>query len=171
MNQPKVGRKIPSRILPPVPKGRSLVLYFYPKDLTSGCTAEGLDFKALHRGFSAAGAVVRGVSRDSDASHAKFRAKHGFPFELIADESSALCDAFGVIKLKSLYGRKYMGVERSTFLVDAQGKLAREWRKVKVAGHAAEVLEAARALRAAPKKKPAAKPTKKTAARRRRSTR
>ena len=172
MNEPKVGRKIQSRLLPPVPKGKSLVLYFYPKDLTSGCTAEGLDFKSLHRGFVAAGAVVRGVSRDSDASHAKFRAKHGFPFELVADESSALCDAFGVIKLKSLYGRKYMGVERSTFLIDAQGRLAREWRKVKVAGHAAEVLEAARGLRAAPKPKPATKsPKQKTAARRRRSTR
>ena len=172
MNEPKLGRKIPSRILPPVPKGKSLVLYFYPKDLTSGCTAEGLDFKALHRGFTSAGAVVRGVSRDSDASHAKFRAKHGFPFALIADESSALCDAFGVVKLKSLYGRKYMGIERSTFLIAKDGTLAREWRKVKVAGHAAEVLEAARGLRMPLKAKPAAKaPRKKTAARRRRSTR
>jgi peroxiredoxin Q/BCP len=174
MNEPKVGRKIPSRLLPPVPKGKSLVLYFYPKDLTSGCTAEGLEFKALHRAFTGAGAVVRGVSRDSDASHAKFRAKHGFPFELIADEASALCDAFGVIKLKSLYGRKYLGIERSTFLIAKDGTLVREWRKVTVAGHAAEVLEAVRGLRTTPKpkSKTATKsPTKKTAARRRRSTR
>src|SRR5688572_27612121 len=161
MNEPKVGRKIPARVLPPVPKGKSLVLYFYPKDLTSGCTAEGLDFKALYRGFTAAGAIVRGVSRDSGASHAKFRAKHGFPFELIADESSALCDAFGVVKLKSLYGRKYMGIERSTFLIAKDGTLAREWRKVKVAGHAAEVLEAARGMRAAPKAKTVSKASKK----------
>jgi len=177
MNEPKVGRKIPARVLPPVPKGKSLVLYFYPKDLTSGCTAEGLDFKALYRGFTAAGAIVRGVSRDSGASHAKFRAKHGFPFELIADESSALCDAFGVVKLKSLYGRKYMGIERSTFLIGADGRLAQAWRKVKVKGHAAEVLAAARALRGGPKPsaaKPAAprrKKKKKVAASRRRSTR
>lgn len=155
MNEPKVGRKFPSRSLPPVPKGKSLVLYFYPKDLTSGCTAEGLDFKARHAAFARAGAVIRGVSRDSAASHAKFSAKHRFPFELIADEESALCDAFGVIKLKSLYGRKYLGIERSTFLIGSDGRLLREWRKVKVAGHAAEVLEAVRALR-----------TTKTAARR-----
>lgn len=156
MNEPKVGRKIPSRSLPQVPKGKSLVLYFYPKDLTSGCIAEGLDFKALHGAFSRAGAVVRGVSRDSAASHAKFIAKHGFPFELIADEDSALCDAFGVIKLKSLYGRKYLGIERSTFLIGKDGRLLREWRKVKVAGHAAEVLEALRAKPTPAKKKVAA---------------
>ena len=167
MNEPKVGRKLPSRSLPRVPKGKSLVLYFYPKDLTSGCTAEGLDFKALHAAFVRAGAVVRGVSRDSAASHARFSAKHRFPFELIADEGSALCDAFDVIKLKSLYGRKYRGVERSTFLIDAQGRLLREWRKVKVAGHAAEVLEAVRAARTPP-----GKPVrKKAAASRRRSAR
>jgi len=167
MTKPTVGRKISHRSLPTTPKGKALVLYFYPKDLTSGCTAEGLDFKALNASFARAGAVVRGVSRDSAASHAKFRAKHGFPFELIADEDSALCDAFDVVKLKSLYGRKYMGIERSTFLIDARGTLAQEWRKVKVAGHAAEVLEAVRALRAVPKPKPRTK----AAAPRRRSTR
>jgi peroxiredoxin Q/BCP len=153
MNEPKVGRKIPSRSLPPVPKGKSLVLYFYPKDLTSGCTAEGLEFKALHAAFGRAGAVVRGVSRDSAASHAKFSAKHRFPFALVADEDSALCDAFGVIKLKSLYGRKYLGIERSTFLIGKDRTLLREWRKVKVAGHAAEVLAAARELAEAPRRR------------------
>ena len=165
MNEPMIGRKIPTRSRPPLPKGKSLVLYFYPKDLTSGCTAEGLDFKALHAAFTRAGAVVRGVSRDSTASHAKFIAKHRFPFALIADESSTLCDAFGVIKLKSLYGRKYLGIERSTFLIGKDGTLLREWRKVKVAGHAAEVLEA---LRASPKPKPV---KKRSAAARRRSAR
>jgi len=171
MTKPTVGRKITHRSLPTTPKGKALVLYFYPKDLTSGCTAEGLDFKALHAAFGRAGAVVRGVSRDSATSHAKFRAKHGFPFELIADEASALCDAFDVVKLKSLYGRKYLGIERSTFLVTKDGTLAREWRKVKVAGHAADVLEAVRALRAAPKQKPKPKTKNQTAARRRRSAR
>lgn len=177
MTKPTVGRKFTHRSLPTTPKGKALVLYFYPKDLTSGCTAEGLDFKSLSAGFGRAGAVIRGVSRDSAASHAKFRAKHGFPFELIADEASALCEAFDVVKLKSLYGRKYMGIERSTFLLAKDGTLVREWRKVKVAGHAAEVLEAVRALRAAPKPtpkpepKPKPKPKKKAAARRRRSAR
>ena len=173
MSKPKVGLKIAHRSLPPTPTGMSLVLYFYPKDLTSGCTAEGLDFKALHARFARAGAVVRGVSRDSATSHAKFRAKHGFPFELIADEDSALCNHFDVIKQKSLYGRKYLGIERSTFLIDAHGRLAHEWRKLKVAGHAAAVLEAACALSAKPKvkSKSTAKPGKTAAAPRRRSTR
>ncbi len=153
MNAPKVGLKISHRSLPPTPKGKSLVLFFYPKDLTSGCTAEGLDFKALHARFVRAGALVRGVSRDSATSHAKFRAKHGFPFELIADEDSALCEHFDVIRQKSLYGRKYLGIERSTFLIDPQGRLAREWRKLKVAGHAAEVLEAVRDLGKAPSRR------------------
>ncbi len=171
MSKPKVGLKIAHRSLPPTPTGKSLVLYFYPKDLTSGCTAEGLDFKALHARFARAGAVVRGVSRDSAASHAKFRSKHGFPFELIADEDSALCDHFDVIKQKSLYGRKYLGIERSTFLIDSQGRLAREWRKLKVAGHATEVLEAVRALGAAPTAKSIAKSKSTAAAKRRRSAR
>ena len=127
-------------------KGHWLVLYFYPKDSTPGCTTEGLDFNALLPRFKKLGATVLGVSRDSIKSHQNFCTKQGFKFDLVSDADEALCNAFGVIKPKKLYGREYVGVERSTFLIDAQGKLAREWRKVKVKGHAAEVLEAAREL-------------------------
>jgi len=127
-------------------RGKNVVLYFYPKDSTPGCTQEGLDFKGLHTKFRRANTVIFGVSRDSLASHEKFKAKQGFPFELISDPDETLCGYFDVIKEKSLYGRKFMGVERSTFLIDADGKLRNEWRKVKVKGHADEVLDAVKAL-------------------------
>ncbi|HEX2139501.1 MAG TPA: peroxiredoxin [Woeseiaceae bacterium] len=127
-------------------RGKKVVLYFYPKDMTPGCTNESQDFRDLHGQFKRAGAVVLGVSRDSLASHDKFRAKHDLPFDLLSDPDETLCRQFDVIRPKSLYGRKFMGVERSTFLVDENGKLRREWRKVKVKGHAAEVLEAARGI-------------------------
>jgi thioredoxin-dependent peroxiredoxin len=126
--------------------GRTLVVYFYPKDNTSGCTQEGEAFRDLHARFRKAGVELVGVSPDSVASHDKFIAKYGFPFPLLADEDKALCQLFGVWKEKSMYGRKYMGVERSTFLIDAKGVLRREWRKVKVPGHAEEVLAAAAGL-------------------------
>jgi peroxiredoxin Q/BCP len=126
--------------------GSKLVLYFYPKDMTEGCTLEGRDFRDLHPAFRRAKTMVLGVSKDSCERHAKFRAKEDFPFELLSDEDEKLCRLFDVIREKSLYGRKFMGIERSTFLFDADGKLAREWRKVRVKGHAAEVLEAARSL-------------------------
>lgn len=127
-------------------RGRKVVLYFYPKDMTPGCTTESQDFRDLHAQFERAGTVILGVSRDSLASHEKFRAKHDLPFELLSDPDETLCRQFDVIRPKALYGRKFMGVERSTFLIDADGRLRREWRKVRVKGHAAEVLEAAREL-------------------------
>lgn len=126
--------------------GRKRVLYFYPKDNTSGCTKEGQAFAELYPQFRKARIEVVGISPDSLASHEKFKAKYGFPFELLADEDKKVCTLFDVYKEKSMYGRKYMGVERSTFLVDADGVLRREWRKVKVPGHAEEVLAAAREL-------------------------
>ncbi len=127
-------------------RGRNVVIYFYPKDSTPGCTAEGQDFRDLHAKFRRQGAIVLGVSRDSMASHEKFRDKQKFPFDLISDPDEALCRKFDVIQEKTLYGRKFMGIERSTFLIDAAGKLRNEWRKVKVKGHAAEVLEAVKGL-------------------------
>ena len=127
-------------------RGKKVVIYFYPKDSTPGCTTEGQDFRDLHAKFKRAKAVVLGVSRDSLASHEKFKAKHKFPFELISDPDEALCRYFDVIKEKSLYGKKFMGIERSTFLIDEEGKLRQEWRKVKVKGHAQEVLDAVRTL-------------------------
>jgi len=127
-------------------KGKSLVLYFYPKDATSGCTVEAQQFRDLADKFKRAGAIVLGVSRDSLKSHEKFREKESLPFHLLSDPEEKLCGLFDVIKEKSLYGRKYMGIERSTFLIDGSGVLRREWRKVKVAGHAQEVLDAVRSL-------------------------
>jgi peroxiredoxin Q/BCP len=126
--------------------GKKLVIYFYPKDMTSGCTRESQDFRDLYAAFRKAGAQIVGVSRDSVASHEKFKEKEQLPFELLSDADERLCKAFDVIKEKTLYGRKYLGVERSTFLLDAAGVLRREWRKVKVPGHAEEVLEAAKSL-------------------------
>ena len=123
-------------------RGKKVVLYFYPKDSTPGCTTEGQDFRDLHAKFKRQNALILGVSRDSLASHEKFKAKHKFPFELLSDVDEALCKKYDVIHEKSLYGRKFMGVVRSTFLIDENGKLRQEWRKVKVKGHAAEVLEA-----------------------------
>jgi thioredoxin-dependent peroxiredoxin len=123
-------------------KGKTVVLYFYPKDDTPGCTTEGLDFAALHDKFVAANAIIVGVSRDSVKSHDKFCAKHGFPFTLISDAEELLCAQFDVIKMKNMYGKQVRGIERSTFVIDATGKLAQEWRGVKVAGHAQAVLDA-----------------------------
>ncbi|MBW8809073.1 MAG: peroxiredoxin [Lysobacter sp.] len=122
--------------------GQWLVLYFYPKDSTPGCTTEGLDFNALLPKFKKLGATVLGVSRDSIKSHQNFCAKQGFKFELVSDKDETLCNAFGVIKEKSLYGRKYIGIERSTFLIDPKGVIVQSWRPVKVAGHAQAVLDA-----------------------------
>lgn len=125
--------------------GQWLVLYFYPKDSTPGCTTEGIDFNALLPKFKKAGAAVLGVSRDSLKSHQNFRTKQGFKFNLISDTDEALCQAFGVIKEKQLYGRKYIGIERSTFLIDAKGRIAQVWRGVRVPGHAQAVLDALKA--------------------------
>ena len=127
-------------------RGQNVVLYFYPKDSTPGCTTEGRDFAALHAKFRRHKTVILGVSRDSLASHEKFRAKQSFPFDLISDPDEKLCKKFDVIHEISLYGRKFMGVVRSTFLIDADGKLRQEWRKVKVKEHAEAVLEAVKAL-------------------------
>jgi peroxiredoxin Q/BCP len=149
------GKKVPDFSLPSTggkpwklsaARGQPVVLYFYPKDNTSGCTKEGLAFRDLHAQFRKAKIQIFGVSPDSLASHEKFKAKFGFPFELLSDEDRTACRLFGVWKEKSMYGKKYMGVERSTFLVDAEGVLRREWRKVKVDGHAEDVLAAAREL-------------------------
>jgi peroxiredoxin Q/BCP len=127
-------------------RGKNVVLYFYPKDMTPGCTNESIDFTALHAKFKRANTVVFGISRDSLASHEKFKAKHNMPFELISDADESLCRLFDVIKEKNMYGRKVMGIERSTFLIDESGKLRSEWRKVKVKDHAQAVLDAAKAL-------------------------
>ncbi len=127
-------------------KGRPVVLYFYPKDNTPGCTIEGSQFRDLHKKFAKADAVVVGVSRDSLKSHEGFKAKMNFPFELLSDADEALCRTFGVIKMKNMYGKKVRGIERSTFLIGPDGKLVREWRGVKVPGHAQEVLEAVSAI-------------------------
>ncbi len=126
--------------------GHPVVLYFYPKDNTPGCTQEGADFRDLHGKFAKLGAVVAGISRDSIKAHEAFKAKMGFPFDLISDADEKLCAQFGVIKMKNMYGKKVRGIERSTFLIDGKGILVREWRGLKVAGHAAEVLEAVKAL-------------------------
>jgi peroxiredoxin Q/BCP len=150
-----MDRKVPAFALPATggrtwkladAAGKPLVVYFYPKDATSGCTQEGEAFRDLYPKFRQAGVQIVGVSPDSVASHEKFKAKYAFPFELLSDEDRAACQLFDVWKEKSLYGRKYMGVERCTFLLDAMGVLRREWRKVKVRGHADEVLAAATAL-------------------------
>ncbi len=127
-------------------KGKIVVLYFYPKDSTPGCTTEGIDFTALHDQFIKANAVVVGVSRDSVKSHDNFCAKHGFPFVLISDTEEKLCAQFEVMKMKNMYGKQVRGIERSTFIIGADGKLANEWRGVKVAGHAQAVLDCVQTL-------------------------
>jgi thioredoxin-dependent peroxiredoxin len=127
-------------------KGHPVILYFYPKDDTPGCTTEGANFRDLYADFAKRGAVIVGCSRDSLQSHAKFKAKLEFPFELIADPDETLCTRFGVIKMKNMYGKQVRGIERSTFLIGPDGALVREWRGVKVPGHAEEVLAAVRAL-------------------------
>ncbi|WP_426245727.1 peroxiredoxin [Pseudomonas sp. TWR3-1-1] len=127
-------------------KGKQVVIYFYPKDSTPGCTTEGQGFRDHYAQFQAANTEVFGVSRDSLKSHENFKAKQGFPFELLSDKDEALCQLFEVIKLKKLYGKEYLGVDRSTFLIDKDGVLRHEWRGVKVPGHVEAVLEQAKAL-------------------------
>ncbi len=127
-------------------KGQNIVLYFYPKDSTPGCTTEGQNFRDHIKKFEKLNTVIFGVSRDSIQSHEKFKSKQCFPFELLSDPEGKLCNKFDVIKEKNLYGKKYMGIERSTFLIDKKGVLRQEWRKVKVKGHVDEVLEAVKAL-------------------------
>ncbi|MGO9930353.1 MAG: peroxiredoxin [Steroidobacteraceae bacterium] len=126
--------------------GSALVIYFYPRDNTSGCTQEGADFAALHDQFMKAKTLILGISPDSVVSHEKFKKKMSFPFNLLSDPEQKVCRLYEVIREKSMYGRKYMGVERSTFLIDRQGVLRHEWRKVKVKDHAAAVLAAVKAL-------------------------
>jgi peroxiredoxin Q/BCP len=127
-------------------RGQPLVLYFYPKDNTPGCTDEGGQFRDLHGEFQKLGCAVYGVSRDSIKSHEGFKAKMSFPFELLSDPDEVLCQMFGVMKMNNMYGKQVRGIERSTFVIDAAGKLRREWRGVKVPGHAAEVLEFVKTL-------------------------
>jgi peroxiredoxin Q/BCP len=150
-----LGGKVPDFELPSTSGGNvrlkgllggTVVLYFYPRDNTPGCTLEGQQFAALQARFTKAGATVFGISRDSLASHQKFREKMGYPFALLSDEDERVCKLFDVIREKNMYGRKVLGIERSTFLIDARGVLRREWRRVKVEGHALEVLEAAQSL-------------------------
>lgn len=151
----KTGRKAPDFNLPATGdkkirlkdlRGENVVLYFYPRDNTPGCTTEGQDFKALHSKFRRQKTVILGVSRDSIAAHEKFRSKFKFPFDLVSDPEEKACKAYDVIKEKNMYGKKVIGIERSTFLIDASGTLRQEWRKVKVKGHAEEVLAAVKAL-------------------------
>jgi peroxiredoxin Q/BCP len=155
MSTPAIGKTVPNFSLPATGgkavalkdlRGSNVVVYFYPKDNTPGCTTESCDFTSLHAKFRKRNTVVLGVSRDSLASHEKFKAKFEMPFDLLSDGDEALCRLFDVIKEKNMYGKKVMGVERSTFLIDAEGKLRAEWRKVSVKGHAAEVLAAVEAL-------------------------
>ena len=127
-------------------KGKKLVLYFYPKDNTPGCTTEGVQFGELHKQFAKAGCEIFGVSRDSLKSHENFKAKFAFPFELLSDAEEAACAQFGVIKMKNMYGKKVRGIERSTFVLDGKGVLLREWRGLKVPGHAEEVLSFVKTL-------------------------
>jgi peroxiredoxin Q/BCP len=150
-----VGRKVPDFAVPVTggtewslsdARSEKVVIYFYPKDMTTGCTKESQDFRDLYPAFRKARVRLFGISRDSLKSHDKFRDKEKLPFELLSDADEKVCKIFDVIKEKSLYGRKYMGVDRSTFLIDAGGVLRREWRGVKVPGHAEEVLEAAKSL-------------------------
>ena len=155
MTRVSVGNKVPDFTLPATGEqeitlsdytGRNVVLYFYPKDSTSGCTLEGQDFRDRINTFRRRKTTVLGISRDSLRSHENFRAKHEFPFDLLSDADEKVCRLFDVIREKNMYGRKVMGIERSTFLIDARGILRREWRKVKVKGHVDEVLEAIKAL-------------------------
>ena len=150
-----VGRAIPNITLPANAgktislsdyQGKNIILYFYPKDSTPGCTTQGQNFRDLKTQLDACNTVVLGASKDSVRRHDNFIAKQAFNFDLLSDEEEVLCQAFGVIKLKKLYGKEYMGIERSTFLIDEKGILRQEWRKVKVKGHADEVLTAAQAL-------------------------
>lgn len=127
-------------------KGKNLVIYFYPKDSTPGCTTEGQDFRDNYKEFQKYNTEILGVSRDSVKSHENFKQKQLFPFELLSDPDEKMCKSFDVMKLKSMYGKEYVGVDRSTFLIASDGKVAKEWRSVKVKGHVAEVLEAVKLL-------------------------
>jgi len=151
----EIGKKVPNFKLPATGdkqialkdlRGKNVVLYFYPKDSTPGCTREGQDFNANLDKFKRQNTVVLGISRDSLKSHENFKAKQGFRFDLLSDADEDVCKLFDVIKLKNMYGKKVRGIERSTFLIDEDGRLVREWRKVKVDGHVDEVLEAVKAL-------------------------
>lgn len=152
MSKVTIGKKVPDFAIATTggkfrlkdARGGKLVVYFYPRDNTPGCTREGSDFSALHAQFAKAGTTILGISTDSLASHEKFIARMGFPFALGSDEDQAVAGLFGVWKEKNMYGKKVMGIERSTFLIDAEGVLREEWRKVKVDGHAEAVLAAAR---------------------------
>jgi peroxiredoxin Q/BCP len=155
MSTVKLNKKVPGFDLPATGdkniklsslKGKKVIIYFYPKDSTPGCTTEGQDFRDNHNKFKRAGAVVLGVSRDSIKSHENFKTKQGFPFDLISDKEETLCKLFDVIKEKNMYGKKVMGIERSTFLLDGKGVLRQEWRKAKVAEHVEEVLTATKVL-------------------------
>ena len=128
-------------------KGQNIVIYFYPRDNTPGCTSEGEDFRDNYKKFKKKNTQIFGVSKDTIKSHEGFKDKFKFPFDLISDSDEKICKIFDVIKEKSMYGKKYMGIERSTFLIDSKGKLVQEWRKVKVTGHAKEVLEAAKQIK------------------------
>lgn len=151
----KIGAKLPNRKVEATGeqsinlsklKGQKVIIYFYPKDSTPGCTTQGQNFRDLYSDFQKQNCVILGVSRDSIKSHERFKEKQEFPFDLLSDPDEALCKVFDVIKLKKLYGKEYLGIERSTFLFDEQGKLVQEWRKVRVKGHVEEVLEAVRHL-------------------------
>ena len=151
MSKVQIGRVVPNFTLPATGeqevsikslRGKNIVLYFYPKDSTPGCTTEGCDFKANHTKFLRQNTIIFGISRDSIKSHEKFKDKYGFPFDLLSDADEKACAIFDVIKEKNMYGRKVMGIERSPFLIDDAGKLRHEWRKLKVKGHVDEVLEA-----------------------------
>jgi len=150
-----IGKAVPNFTLPATGdqtislkslKGQNVVLYFYPKDSTPGCTREGQDFSGNLAKFKRQNTIVLGISRDSLKSHENFRSKQGFKFDLLSDADESLCKLFDVIKMKNMYGKKVRGIERSTFLIDDKGKLRQEWRKVKVDGHADEVLAAVKAL-------------------------
>jgi peroxiredoxin Q/BCP len=156
MDDVSVGRKVPDLELHLTGDrklrlsdyhGKPLVLYFYPKASTPGCTQEGLDFSAAINKFRRQSCVILGASRDGLKAQENFKAKQGFPFELVSDKEEELCNAFGVIKMKNMYGKQVRGIERSTFLIGSDGKLQREWRGVKVKGHVDEVLEAVKALK------------------------
>ena len=147
----KVGKKVPAFSLPSTGnkilklsdlKGKNIIIYFYPKDATPGCTIEGQNFRDNIRKFSSRNTIVLGVSRDKINSHEKFKKNQKFPFDLLSDEDETLCKIFDVIKEKNMYGKKFIGIERSTFLIDEKGILRKEWRKVKVKGHVEEVLTA-----------------------------
>jgi len=152
---PSIGKKAPAINLPATSgkkirlsalAGQQVVVYFYPRDNTPGCTTESAEFAATAAKFSRANTIILGISQDSIASHEKFSSKLTLPFDLLSDEDGGVCEKYAVLKLKKMYGKEFMGIERSTFLIDAEGTLSQEWRKVKVPGHVDEVLAAAKAL-------------------------